>query len=58
MPICFYNSLPIGECSNLLILAVFLANCFLVKHLLKKSHLLIFPDEKAEIIALSLSMSY
>ena len=53
MPVWFFNSLPDGEYSNLLIVAAFLIVLFLCKSssLLKNSYLPTFADNKVEILA-------
>ena len=53
MSVCFFNLLPNGEYSNLFFLAAFSSKSFLGKTSLhaKNSYLLIFPDDKTEILA-------
>ena len=60
MSACYFDSLPNGEYSNLLIVPAFSSKCFSGKTSLpvKNSCLLIFPDEKAGILAVYLSKSY
>ena len=60
MPICAFNFLSKGEYSNLFIAAAFSSKSFSGKISLpvKNSYLLTFPDDKAEILAVSLSNSY
>ena len=57
MPVCFFNSPPNGEYSNLLILPAFSNSPFPGKTSspIKNSYLLTFPDDKAEILAVCLS---
>ena len=60
MLVCDFISMPNGEYSNLFIAFFFLASLFLIKHFLpvRFSYLLIFTDDKAEILAVCLSKSY
>ena len=60
MSVCFFNSLPNGEYSNLLIVAAFPNKSFTDKTslLVKNSYLRIFPDDIAKILAVCLSKSY
>ena len=60
MSVCFFNSLPNGEYSNLFIEAVFSNSPFSGKtsSLVKNSCLPTFPDDKAEIFAVCLSQLY
>ena len=60
MPVCFFNLLPKGEYSNLLIVATFSNSPFSSKtsSTVKDSSLLTFLDDKAEILAVYLSKSY
>ena len=58
MSVCYFNSLPNGEYSDLLITAAFFSNeCFSGKtsFRVKNSYLLTFPDDKGEIFAFCLS---
>ena len=59
MSVCFFNSLPNGEYSNLLIVAALSSKSFSGKTSLpfKNTYLLIFPDDKAEILAVCISKS-
>ena len=58
--VCFFNSWPNGKYSNIFIVAAFSSKSFSGKTSLpvKKSYLLTFPDDKAEILAVFLSKSY
>ena len=58
--VCFFISLPNGEYSNLFNAAAFSSKHFSGKISLpvKNSHLLTFPDDKAEILAVCLSKLY
>ena len=60
MPVCAFNSFPNGEYSNHSIVAVFSSKAFSGKtsFLVKNSHLLTFPDDKAKILAVCVSKSY
>ena len=55
MSVCAFSYLPKSEYSNLFIVATFSGKTSLP---VKTSYLLIFPDEKAEILAVCLSKSY
>ena len=57
MPMSFFNLLPNGEYSNILIAAAFSNESFSNKTFshVKNSYLLKFSDDKAEIVAVSLS---
>ena len=60
MPDCAFNSSPNNEYSNLFIVAAFCNRSFLCKTTLsvRNSYLLLFPDDKADILAVCLSKSY
>ena len=60
MSVCAFNSFSKGEYSTLFIVVAFSSNSFSGKTSLpvKNSYLLTFPDDKAEILAVSLSKSY
>ena len=60
MSFCDFNSFTNGEYSNLFIVAGFSSKSFSGKIFLpvKNSYLLIFPDNKAEILAVSMSKLY
>ena len=60
MSVCTFNSLPNREYSNLFNVGAFSSNSFSGKTSfpVKNSYLLIFPDAKAEILAVYLSKSY
>ena len=60
MSICYFNSLPNGEYSNLFIVAAFYNSPFSFKtpSLVKNSYLPTFPDDKADILAVGLSKLY
>ena len=60
MSVCFYNSLPNGEYSNLLILASFSNKSFAVKTSspVKNFYLPTFLDDNAEILAVCLFKPY
>ena len=55
--LCAFNYLPNGKYSNLFNAAAFFRKSFSIKTFLpvKNSYLLIFPDDKAEILAVCLS---
>ena len=57
MSVCTFNSSPKEEYSNLFIVAAFSNGSFSGKTSLpaRNSYLLTFPDDKAEILAFSLS---
>ena len=56
MSVCFFNSLPNSKYSNLLIVAAFSNNSFSSKTSfpVKNLYLPVFPDDKAEILAVYL----
>ena len=58
--VCFFNSLPNGEYSNLSIVAAFFSKSFSSKIYfpVKNSYLLTFLDDKIEFLAVCLSKSY
>ena len=58
--VCFFNSLPNAEHSNTLIVAAFSKSFFSgkISSTVKNSYLLIFPDDKANILAVFLSKLY
>ena len=60
MSVCFLNSLPNGEFSNLLIVAAFSVNTFPGKTSLpvQNSYIPTFHDDKADILAVCLSNLY
>ena len=60
MSVRFFNSLPNEEYSNLFIVVAFSSKSFSGKTSLsvKNSYLLIFPDDKAEILVVYLSKLY
>ena len=60
MSFSFLNSIPNGECSNLLIVAPFSNGSFsgTTYPLVKNSYLLTFPDDKNGLLAVGLSKSY
>ena len=60
MLVCFFNSLPNGEYSNLLIVAAFCKSYFPAKTSspVKNSYFPTFPDDKAEILAAYLPKLY
>ena len=60
MSLCFSNSLPNGDYSNLLIVAAFSSKSFSGKISLtvKNSHLLAIIDETAKILAVCLPKPY
>ena len=60
MSLCAFNSLPNGEYSNLSIVAAFSSKSFSGKTSLpvRNSYLLTFSDDKAEILAVYLSILY
>ena len=60
MSLCAFNSLPNREYSNLSIVAAFSSKSFSGKTSLpvRNSYLLTFSDDKAEILAVYLSMLY
>ena len=60
MSVCAFNSFPNGEYSNLFNVAAFSSKSFLGKtsRPVKNSHLLKFPDDKAETLAVCLAKPY
>ena len=60
MPDCAFNSSPNNEYSNLFIVTAFSNRSFLCKTTLsvRNSYLQLFPDDKAEILAVCQSKSY
>ena len=61
MSVCAFNYLPNGEYSNRCIVAAFSNKSFLGKSSLPFKNLcllILFPDDKAEILAVCLSKSY
>ena len=58
--VCFFNSVPNGEYSNLFIAAAFFNKYFSGKESfpVKNSYLLTFLDNKAEILAFCMSKSF
>ena len=60
MSVCAFNSFPNGEYSNLFNVAAFSSKSFFGKTSLpvKNSHLLKFPDDKAETLAVCLAKPY
>ena len=60
MSVCAFKYLPLGEYSNLFIVAAFSRKSFSGKTslLVKNSYLLTFLDDKAEILEVCLSTLY